>query len=98
MAEGLFEKVSDEYSEHIIALMSESLDDIDAETIDQCWVVLGFVIEAWEGNKAETVIPRALWCPQLPPEQQYFASDYSSFFPTLTDLVRTEAARYSMSF
>ena len=94
----LFGKVSDEYSEHIIALMSESLDEIDAETIDQCWVVLGFVIEAWEGNKTETVIPRALWCPQFPPEHRYYASDHLNFFPTLTDLVRAEVARFSMSY
>ena len=93
-----FGKVSDEYSEYLVMMMTEKLDEADAETIDQCWVVFGFIIETWEGDKSEIVVPRALWCPQLSPENQYYASDYSSFFPTLTDLVRSEVARLSLSY
>lgn len=93
-----FGKVDDDHREHIVTMMSERLDEADAEIIDQCWVVLGFVIEAWEGNKTETVIPRALWCPQLSPEHWYYASDQTSFYPSLTKLVRAEVARMSLSY
>ncbi len=93
-----FGKIDDEYSDYIVSQMTESLNDVDMDAIGRCWVVFGFVLEAWEGNKLDSVVPRALWCPELPPEYRYFASDYAQYHASLTDLVRAEVARFALSY
>ncbi len=91
-------KVEDEQNEYVIAAMTDAMGDLDPGLADQCWVVFGFVIEGSNGGKSQTVIPRMLWCPLLPAEQQYFDAEQMRSYATLTDAVRAYVARLTMSY
>ena len=93
-----FGKVVDETNEYIANSMAEAGEGLDSQAIGKCWVVLGFVFDGWDESKTQSIVPRTLWCPELPPEQRYFAAGEMRFYPTLTDIVRAEVARLTISY
>ncbi len=93
-----FGKVTDESNEFLYESMTRTHDDIDPAHIERCWIVFGYVIDAWDGSKTQSVMPQALWCPELPQDQRYFLAADMQFYPSMTDMVRDNVVRLTINY